>query len=114
MGGPPTLAHGNRGRPPANVLAARVGTQVVALARGRNAGLNDAERGRKGDGTERGRGNGRFYGVKTKSSFLLTRGRERWLMGARLPRECLSGVVLPRPIVVALSGVVRAGRAQAA
>ena len=41
VGGPPALAHGNRGRPPVNVLAARVGTQVVALARGRYAGLND-------------------------------------------------------------------------
>lgn len=40
-GGPPALAHGNRGRPPANVLPPALGQRIVALARGRYAGLND-------------------------------------------------------------------------
>ncbi len=40
-GGPAGLAHGNRGRPPANGLPAALGAQVLALARGRYAGLND-------------------------------------------------------------------------
>ena len=39
-GGPSALAHGNRGRPPANVLPPALGQRIVALARGRYAGLN--------------------------------------------------------------------------
>ena len=39
--GPEGLAHGNRGRPSARHLAAGVRSQILTLARGRYAGLND-------------------------------------------------------------------------
>ncbi len=41
LGGPNTLEHGGRGRPASNRLPASLRTQIVALARGRYAGLND-------------------------------------------------------------------------
>jgi len=39
--GPPGLTHGNRGRPTGHALPAALRTQIVALARGKYAGLND-------------------------------------------------------------------------
>lgn len=41
LGGPNTLEHGGRGRPASNRLPASLRTQIVSLARGRYAGLND-------------------------------------------------------------------------
>ncbi len=39
--GPAALSHGNRGRPAPNRLPESLRAQIVALARGRYAGLND-------------------------------------------------------------------------